>query len=207
MKIRLYTVVVILLLGLACDRFDSAEVDQGYLESESFAQFQRQVTFEQQRKAYKNAPIEKHLQDMANCSSANQLPLPLRIDSAAIDTLSSPKTKCIVQNRQMTISLIAETVNQKQRIGWVLVDFNTSYQDQRLVIALFENDQLQSFGTVGTYKTNLAEDISSEIVVNRSSGQLRISTKTLRQIRYPIEQQNTIEKEYQIDTNGNLIDQ
>jgi hypothetical protein len=191
-------------LFLGCNGFDNSEIDQEYLQSNSFADFQQDVAFERQRKAYKNAPINEHLRDFASCNRADTLTLPFTFDEQLIKTLSNKAPSCIVENEMMSIKLLAITQSAYHTVRWVLVDYQTSYRDQQLVMSAYRDGNLRSFKTVGIFKENLSEHIRSKITVNAIDNGMGVSSETVRRIEYPFEQKSTVRAEYKIDKQGGI---
>ncbi|MDZ7680571.1 MAG: hypothetical protein U5J63_02390 [Fodinibius sp.] len=198
--------LVLLLLIVGCDKLDTAEVDQQYLQSKTYADFEQEIALEQQRKSYEKAPIDAHLKDFENCNAATSLSLPLTLDAITISKLSNNTQDCIVEKEMMTLKLLAETQAPHHLVRWILIDYKTSYRDQRLVLSAFRDGELRSFRTIGVYKKNLSEYIRSYISAEATANGMIVSTETKRSIQYPIEQDNMVQTNYNIDEQGGITE-
>lgn len=200
----------ITLLFVSCVLFSCAEnesekqVDQDYLDSQEFSSFNQDAIEERLQKA-KNITLESRLQQFSQCIDSNQIRIPFDIDSREIISLSEGTSEiCTVGNGQQSLKLLGESRLQDQTIRWILLERQTAYRDQELFATTFQGGELRSFNTVGIYKENPSEDIKTEIRVRNKGNVLHVTSRTNRHLLYPIDQQNAVTTEYQIDTDGGI---
>lgn len=200
----------VLLLIISCFLFSCAEnkseqkVDQDYLESQEFSSFNQDVIEERLKKA-KNITLESRLQQFSQCQDHNQIRIPFDIDNREIISLSESTSEiCTVGDSRQSLKLLGESRFQDQIIRWILLERQTAYRDQELFVTTFKDGELRSFNTVGIYKENPSEDIKTEIRVRNKGNVLYVTSRTNRHLLYPIDQQNAVTTEYQIDTDGGI---
>ena len=87
---------------------------------------------------------------------------------------------------------------------WYLLEYQSAYRDAEVITATFSGRELRSFKTVGIYEQIPARSIQTKISVNRKGNSIIIKSETIRDIKYPLEQKNTITTEYEIDASGGI---
>lgn len=188
---------------MACSK--TAPIDQRYLQSTQYAEFNHRVTQEARRNSKKNRSLQKFLKQQGRCGSEPLLVVPLVLTLEKITDLAKKMgANCSVEADGQHLQLLGKSRGPHHTIKWVLLQRETVYQDKELIAAAFKDDHLRSFKTVGVFKDNLSEHISSTVHVDTSAEGIRIATETHRQIKYPFEQTNTIQTRYRLDRNGGI---
>jgi len=184
---------------------EQKSVDKQYLHSEQYNKFKKRTVLESQQKAQKALSLKSFLQQFRNCAELPLEPLPAYFDAEKINQLSqSAPDTCSINMDLQGFKMLAETFTSDHVLRWILLDRKTAYRDQELIVSTFRDDQLRSFKTVGIYKKNPSENVTSEVRVRPANGHVRIKTHTTRNILYPIEQTNNIESMYAIDELGDI---
>lgn len=193
------------LLYISCAENQSEqEVDQNYLDSQEYSSFNQDAIEERLQKA-KNATLESRLQQFSECEDSNQIGIPFNIDGQDILSFSEDASEiCTVVNNRQSLKLLGESRFQNKIIRWILLDRQTAYRDQELLAVTFSGNDLRSFNTIGVYKENPSEDIKTEIQVRNKENILHVTSRTNRNLLYPIDQQNTITTMYQINADGDI---
>lgn len=208
-KLKNVTLLWILLIFLtvllqSCTQSETQKVDQEYVDSQEYSRFNQDVIEERLKKA-KNATIESRLQQFSECDDKSQIGVPLSIDEKDIVSLSADTSEvCTVENKRQSLKLLGETNHQNQTIRWILLERQTAYRDQELFATTFRDGRLLGFITVGVYKENPSENIKTEIRVRNKGDILHVTSRTHRNLLYPIDQQNAVTTEYQIDADGSI---
>ena len=197
-----------ILLSTACTDTNQSTIDQQYLQSKQYAEFKKRSLHETKQKALKGSSLQSFLQQFGNCADVQLTPLPVEFDADQVQHLLDTPTKlCSIETDTREIRLIAESFVSGYTLRWILVAQKTAYRDQELIASIFSDGELRSFTTVGVFKKNLAERITSNIRVQAHDDGIRITSTTNRDIIYPIEQANTIKSEYVINEAGNITKQ
>ena len=206
----LINLVIWILLSTACTDTDTNQstIDQKYLESKQYTEFKNRSLHETQQKTRNDVSLHSLLQQFGNCADVELKSLPVEFDADQVQHLLETATDlCSIETDTRKIRLIAESFSSGYTLRWILVAQKTAYQDQELIAATFSDGELRSFTTVGVFKKNLSERITSNIRVQSQDGGTLIISTTDRDITYPIEQANTIESEYIINEAGNITKQ
>lgn len=197
--------ILTLLISCAGEQESEQQVDQNYLDSQSYSDFDEDAAREGEIRAKNNASMEVRLQQLAECEDITSKMIPFEIDDQEISALSeSEPDNCTIENDQQSLRLLGESQFREQTIRWILLERQTAYRDQELLITTFRENNLQSFNTVGVFKKNPSEEILTEIQVRNKDNNVHVSSRTIRNIFYPIEQENTITTDYIIDTDGSI---
>lgn len=195
-----------LLLLISCTGNESEQqVDQNYLDSREYSDFNEDATREGEIKAKNNASMQARLQQFVECKDVDQMEIPFEVDEQQLKGVSENISEdCTVENDHQSLKLLGESRFQNQTIRWVVLDRQTAYRDQELMATTFREGDLQSFNTVAVYKKNPSEEIFTEVQVRNKNNTLHVTSRTTRNILYPIEQENIITTEYQIDADGSI---
>lgn len=203
----LLILIIPLLISCGQDEESNRQVDQNYLDSQEYSEFNEDAASENEMKTNQNASMQERLTRFAECEPGEQMEIPFMVDDQQIlDATERESTaeNCIVENGQQSLKLVGESRFQNQTVRWVVLERQTAYRDQELFATIFRGDNLQSFNSVGVFKENPTEEIQTEIEVRNKGNALLVTSRTTRNIFYPIEQENTVTTEYQIYTNGSI---
>lgn len=195
----------LLFLGIvACTENEQESLDQEYLESRQFETFQDEASEEKKYNEELDQSLEWHLQQFSDCE-VSHLSIPFELSYEKVGALIMDASEgCIVESRSQRLKLLGETNKQNQKIRWVLLERETAYRDQEVMAVTFQDDELRSFKTVGIFRKNPSEKISSKIQARSQADEVRIISLTSRDIFYPIEQTNKITTEYRVSASGNI---
>lgn len=181
------------------------QVDQNYIESQEYSDFDQDATREGEIKAKTNASMQARLQQFVECEDVDQMEIPFEVnEQQLIGAFGNIPENCTVENEHQSLKLLGESHFQNQIIRWIVLDRQTAYRDQELLATTFREGDLQSVNTVGVYKKNPSEEILTEVQVQNKNSTIHVTSRTTRNILYPIEQKNIITTEYQIDTDGSI---
>lgn len=184
-------------------------VDQQYMNSDRYHSFSRQADQEQRNARNQKIGLTAQLKSLTDCSVSESLTAPFTIDSLKIKQwIESGENNCIseqsFERSPYTLKVLAQTSFENINILWVLRSKISMYQDQELFIATYEDKELLSAENVGAYRENLKEKISTDIEVSPKDRELMIAAVENRNIKYPIEQNNSIENVYYVTYRGRI---
>lgn len=204
---RLILLILILPLLISCgqEQESNRQVDQSYLDSQEYSEFNEKAARESEMKAKKNASMQERLQRFAECAVSDQMQIPFEVDNQEVMAAAEKTTEsCSVENELQSLKLLGESRLQNQTIRWIVLERQSAYRDQELLVSTYRDSELRSFNTVGIFKKNPSEEISTEIEVRNKGNTLYVISRTTRNIIYPIEQENVVTAEYQINADGSI---
>lgn len=198
-------VFIVLVFGIvACTENEKESLDQDYLDSPQYEPFRNEASEEKKLHDKLNKSLGWHLQQFSDCEVSN-LSIPFELDYEKVGGLIMDASEgCIIESRAHRLKMLGESIEQDQKIRWVLIERETAYRDQEVVAATFRDGELRSFKTVGVFRKNPSEKISSEIQTRNDGNEIRIVSRTSRNIFYPIEQNNLITTEYKVSASGDI---
>jgi hypothetical protein len=91
-----------------------------------------------------------------------------------------------------------------QILRWYLLERQSAYRDAELIVATFDGNKLRSFMSVGLFEKIPARTVSTTISVNERNNMLYIRSETNRDIKYPLDQENIIVTEFEVDADGGI---
>lgn len=182
-------------------------VDQQYVDSETYDSFSGQADEEQENTDNQKEGLTAQLRHLTDCSVSQSFTAPFTIDSLTVtEWEESDQNDCLseesFQERSHTLKIIAQTSLNGIKILWLLRSRVSMYRDQELFAATYSDQELLNAESIGVYRKNLKEKIYTDIEVNSTGSELVIATIENRDIKYPIEQNNSIENSYSIDSEG-----
>lgn len=184
---------------------DRAPVDQEYLESEQYQKFSEKQAQEHtfQIESYKT--LEKYLAELGKCDLGSERSYPLQIDDRVLEQEHSAcKAVGDKYNTNFRIRNLGYSSFEDIIIRWIIVKKESIYEDTEFIAATYREDSLISFQTVGVFRQNLQQDISTNIKVDRQDNYIRIQSSMDRGIKYPFNYNNVIRSTFQIDTLGRI---
>lgn len=207
------TLLLFVSIGLiSCNQeTNEQQIDQEYMNSESYSDFEQESSQEMSQKENRIEGISGYIPKLPECNSINSVSLPLVIDQQSLTNMQQSSSDCGInasnRDSEFRLSPLGKNALQGVEVYWVLVDWQSVYTDQEVIIATFQGEKLLSFKTVGTYQKNVTRDVSSKMQARMNGDMIRITSETDRDIKYPIDQNNTIISEYTIDAQGAIREQ
>lgn len=205
MKIRLPCWIFILCImgAISCSN-NPKPLNQEYLESGQYTQFKKGLTEELKKNVELDESFEWSLQQFTGCETKH-FSFPFELDLQKINTIQkSLSEKCTIQRKSQSLTLLGYHKLSNLLIRLILLDRETVYRDQEIIAVTFIDGELRSFRTVGVFQKNLSKQVTSKILLQNESNEILITTRTNRNILYPIEQNNTVLTEYKIDLKGGI---
>lgn len=193
--------LLICLLFISCG--DSAPVDRQYLESDEYTQFseKQQEEYAAQIKDYQT--LRKYLTEFTNCQKGIERQLPLQIN---FSILKESKNECEEVDDKFNTNFDTQIFGYSSLkdviIRWIILKKESAYIDAELLAVTYRDGEMIDFQTVGVFRENLSQDISTHISVSRKDDFVYISSAMDRGIKYPFEYDNIIESEFRVDTLG-----
>lgn len=185
---------------------DRAPVDKKYLESERYQQFSEKQAQEHTLRIENYKTFEKYLSEFSQCALGKERDYPLHIDNAIADkelsTCNAVGDKYDISNfriRSFGYSSFGDII-----IRWIIVKKESIYEDTELFAATYRDGSLVSFKTVGVFRQNLQQDITTNIEVEREEDFIRIQSSMDRGVKYPINYDNVTQSTFQIDSLGRI---
>lgn len=201
--------VLVCLLGCSSGS-DQEIVNQQYVDSEEYDHFAKQADREQEDARQRKRGIKAQLQNIGDCSAPRTLSVPFKIDSLTLAQWKGDNPDSCFEERSFkeypyTLEIIGETSFQNTEVIWILRSRRSVYRDQELLVATIKDQELRNAEKVAQYRKNLEEDISTDVEVSDQGDKLVIATVEHRNIKYPIEQKNSIKMMYSIDNKGIIV--
>lgn len=200
------TAVLLLLISVflfSCG--DRAPVDREYLKSERYQQFSERQSQEYTLRIENYESLEKYLSEFGQCDLGIKRNYPLQIDNRILEQEFSRCDEVDDKyDSNFTIQNFGYSPFKEITIRWIIVQQESVYENTELFVTTYRNDSLISFQTVGVFRQNLQQDISTNIEVDREDNFIRIQSSMDRGIKYPFNYDNVIQSTYEIDEFGNI---
>jgi hypothetical protein len=185
---------------------DSGSVDQDYIESAKYQEFELKSRQEADKKDSQEKSFVALLEDLGNCRQT-KADFPLIINHKEISSLlkvseRSCQQKLMADHFGFKIQLLKEISQPDYLLKLVLLEKESVYDDWRLLIVTFGNDTLINFKEAGIFQNNLSKNISTEIEFIKKGENLFINSEISRQIIYPVEHENVIIRQFVINSKG-----
>ncbi|MGM0547067.1 MAG: hypothetical protein ACQEST_10125 [Bacteroidota bacterium] len=205
-SILFVAVLLVVSVGISsCSDDNDETVNQEYLESEEYSSFKEDAQRESDKRSEEPETLSEDLQRLSDCSSVATLSLPFSTDGDDLEERSEEiSDDCRLENGVRTISLLGNYPLGEINLQLVLLEHQTVYRDDELIAVTFAGNELRSFQTVAIYQKNPAREISTQLSMQQGDNGIQINTETTRNIQYPIDQNNTIETVYEVDTKGGI---
>ncbi len=182
---------------------ESPPVDKDYLESESYKEFDKIRKQEYAAQVNSRESLEAYLQELINCPKGDELSLPLQFSE---NQLQNPENQCRQLTDQFNTSFKVQILGYSRFkatfIRWILLEKESVYKDLELLAVTHRDTTLAGVQTVGTFKKNLSQNISTDIRVSQKGEFIYITSYTDRSLKYPFTYDNIIESAYKIDSLG-----
>lgn len=210
MNNRIYNRLVCLLVLLvftffvSCSEDEKHTVDQQYLDSEEYTSFKENADSEIQTSQNDSENIGEDLVAITECTSAQTFVTPVSFEWVDIEELRGQVANCEKKSESTTITMFAQQKWSNQVLRWYILERQSAYRDAEVIVATFDGNRLRSFMSVGFFEKIPARTVSTTISVNQRDDMLYIRSETNRNIKYPLDQENTIITDYEIDANGGI---
>ena len=199
----LFIVFAVVVSSASCSEEQEQKVDQQYLNSQDYSSFKKS-TDEELKSNDHSENLADDLIEISDCSSKSILESPLFLDWEVLEGLKAKAESCYIEEESQRLTLVGEQSLELQMVRWFLLEYPSAYRDAEVIVATFSGKELRSFDTVGIYEQIPARSIQTDISVNSKENSIFIRSETIRDIKYPLEQKNTITTEYEIDANGGI---
>ncbi len=199
----LFIVFAVVVSSASCSEEQERKVDQQYLNSQDYSSFKKS-TDEELKSNDHSENLADDLIEISYCSSKSILESPLFLDWEVLEGLKAKAESCYIEEESQRLTLVGEQSLELQTVRWFLLEYPSAYRDAEVIVATFSGKELRSFDTVGIYEQIPARSIQTDISVNSKENSIFIRSETIRDIKYPLEQKNTITTEYEIDANGGI---
>lgn len=199
------SMIMVSVAVLSCSEEEEQTVDQEYLDSQEYSSFKDDANTEIKENAEASKTLSQDLQKVAECTTAEQLSIPLSTNEDDLaEWLQSASKECQLENEVRTITLLGSKKITDVNMQLVLFERQTVYTDDELIAVTYNGDELLSFTTVGIYQKNPTREITSDVRFEKDGDGILITSVTNRKIKYPIDQENRIETLYKVDGNGGI---
>lgn len=206
LKLQVILFGLVLLAGCAAEE-GSQQIDQSYMETERYSEFEQQSKEEILHNEQNTQSFTGNLQQLSQCKQIQKISFPFTIDQERLNQLENVPETCTVESHQKpsyTVKAIAINEYKDLQLYWILLDRPSVYRNQGLFAATFQNDSLVNFNTIGSFEKDLSKEVTSEIQVRQVYDEVIISSTTHRKIIYPFEQENTVEESFIVTADGEV---
>lgn len=195
---------IVLLLYLtvfaSCDR---APVDKDYLKSKEYSRFSKKQQQEYAAQVRSNESLQKYLAAFNRCDRGRKWDFPLQIDPSTLKKYGRECKKVADEfNASFRTLNIGYTAYGEVKIRWIVLKRKSVYEDSEFLAVTYRDSSLVDFQSLGEFRENLSQDISTVVEVSQKGDFIYISSMVNRNRNYPIKQQNTIKWAYRIDSLG-----
>lgn len=199
--VKEWTILLVCLTVLTyCDR---APVDEEYLKSKEYSRFSKKQQEEYAAQIRSNKSLQKYLAAFNRCDKGRRWELPLQIDSS---TLKKDGRECKKVaddfNAGFKTLNIGYSSFEEVLIRWMVMKKRSVYEDFEFLAVTYRDSSLVDFHSIGEFRENLSQDISTVVQVSHKGDFIYISSIVNRNINYPIEQENIVKSTYRIDSAG-----
>lgn len=190
---------------ISCSDEDQKQrVDQQYLDSKEYSSFKKNTDRELTKNS-NSQNLADDLVEISDCSSSSNFEISFSLDWDMLEELTNSADLCISEKEGRQLTLLGEQSLEPLLVRWFLLKHQSAYRDAEIVVATFMDRELRSFNTVGMYEKIPAHNIRTKISVDgKGENKMLIRSETIRDIKYPLEQKNTITAEYEINSEGGI---
>lgn len=199
----MFIVFAVVVSSVSCSEEQDKKVDQQYLNSQEYSSFKKN-TNEELKSNDHSENLANDLVEISDCSFSAALQSPFSLDWEVLEGLKAKAESCHLEEENQRLTLVGIQSLEQQTVRWFLLEHPSAYRDAEVIVATFSGKELRSFNTVGIYEQIPARSIQTDITVNSRGSNIFIRSKTIRDIKYPLEQKNTITAEYEIDAEGGI---
>lgn len=157
----------------------------------------------EQTRTYNSLP--DYLAKFNECELGKQWHFPMEIHTA---TLADYGRECEILTEKLNTNFVARTMGYSDFgnliIRWIDLKKDSSSEDRQLMAAVFRDNSLVSFQTVGVLRQHPSRHITTGIEVSQEEDFVYISSVMKRSTTFPIKYKNTVESAYQIDSLGTI---
>lgn len=198
-----FIIFAVAVSSISCSEEKEQKVDKQYLDAQDYSVF-KENTDQELKESSNSENLADNLVKVSDCASVSTLEMPFSLDWDVLKKLTSKADPCNVEEEHQTLTLVAEQTLEAQTVRWFLLDYQSVYTNAEVIVATFSDNELRSFSTVGMYEKIPAQNIQTTITVNGEGNSMLIRSETIRDIKYPMEQKNTITAEYEINAKGSI---
>lgn len=195
--------VAVSLISCSEEQQQEQKVDQQYLDSQEYSSFKKSTDRELNKKSNSKS-LADDLVAISECTAVTNLDPPFSLDWDMLEELTAKANSCNLEEEGRQLTFVGEQSLQPLTVRWFLLENESAYRDAEIIVATFSKNKLRSFSTVGMYEKIPAHNIQTNITVNNKGNMMVIRSETIRDIKYPLEQKNTITAEYEINANGGI---
>jgi hypothetical protein len=201
----LFILLAAMVSSVSCSKEQEQKVDQQYLNSQDYSAFKKSTDAELKSNS-DSQNLADDLVKISDCGYSPNLESPFSLDWEVLEELTANKEAelCSVEREGQRLTLAGVQSFGTQTVRWFLLENQSAYRDAEVITATFSGKELRSFDTVGIYEQIPARSIHTDISVNSKGSVIFIRSETIRDIKYPLEQKNTITTEYEIDAEGGI---
>lgn len=202
--------VLVMIFCISCGS-DTAPVDSHYIQSKEFQKFNTELQNENTFRLDID-DLNSFLQQLSTCPKVRELELPIQfnnINFASNNYFKSHKCNGLseLSKAYRNIQFAGYTQYNDLLIRWILISSSSFYKNQRLVAAVYKDDELFSAQGIGIFRDNLARNETTDISIQHVDGQLLITSILNRDIKYPMKLNDVLVSRYVISKDGNIAKQ
>jgi len=184
---------------------ESPPVDKDYIQSERFKKFDELRKQEYAAQVNNRESLEAYLKELIKCPKGEELTLPLQFSENHLQKSGKQCQQLVDQfNTSFDVQMLGYSQFKGTFIRWVSLENESVYKNLELLAVAHRDTILNGVQTVGTFKKNLSQNISTDIRVSQKGEFVYITSYTDRSLKYPFEYDNIIESAYKIDSLGTI---
>lgn len=200
----LFILVAFLFVASSCTENKNRTVDQQYLDSQEYSSFKENADSEIQSSQNDSENIGEDLVAIAECTPVQTFAIPVSFEWNDIEEHRRQSSDCEKKSESITITLFGQQEWSNMVLRWYLLERQSAYRDAEVIVATFDGNKLRSFRSVGLFEKIPARSVSTTITVNERNNVLFIRSETNRDIEYPLDQENIIVTEFEVDADGGI---
>lgn len=190
---------------------DTAPVDSHYIQSKEFRKFNTELQNENTFRLDID-DLNSFLQQISACPKVRELEPPIQFNNTNFTSNDYFKDyKCNglgeLSKAHRNMQFVGYTQYNDLLIRWILISSSSFYTNQRLVAAVYKDDELFSAQGIGIFRDNLARNETTDISIQDVDGQLLIISTLNRDIKYPMKLNDVLVTRYVISKDGKIAKQ
>lgn len=198
--------VLFFFLGIYFFGPDPNIIDENYISSKEYQSLQAQIDDNRRTTIQKEELLNLVAIKILSGGTSPDRRLPYILDSLSIDSLGVPDNKIrldfsgVKPDEFKNFSFYRALAMSKENTDLVffLMQHPGIYKEIDIVLATVKDSSVVDMKSVGSFRKNLAEEITSTILINRD----HIETKVEKLRFYPVEQHNVIHYRYTVANDG-----
>lgn len=195
------------LITVSCQHNSQELVNQSYLASRNYKAFRQKANQESELKKHQRKTLQANLELLPRCNKVRRFSIPLELDEKQFSVLTQqPNCKAFSADSltKAPLKLLGKAHFRDADTYFLLVDDDILSTNRQLLAVTFKGASYVNYKIVGSYKKSISKTVTTDLKLEYDGEILKLTSKMVRNIAYPIKQHYTITTQYEIDGQGNI---